>query len=203
MTVLLHEASGKLLGHSADVKMTGGHFLNELVYADDTMVIAYSDARAKRYMNCIAEAGVVFGLSLNWEKIVAMPTGCPARIARPGGTLVEQKSSMVYLGGVLDATGSVSSELNRRLGLAQSDFKNLEKVWKHANIPQHRKIQIFDTCVGSQLLYCLHTAWLNKAELRKLDGFHARCLRKIPVAILAQAILAQAILAQGLKGGRG
>ena len=43
----------------------------------------------------------------------------------------------------------------------------------------HRKTQIFNTCVGSQLLYCLHTAWLNKAELRKLDGFHARCLRKI------------------------
>ena len=82
--------------------MIGGHFLNELVYANDTMVIAHSDARAKRYMNCIAEAGAVFGLSLNWEKIVAMPIGGPARIARPDGTLVEQKSSMVYLGGVLD-----------------------------------------------------------------------------------------------------
>ena len=80
---------------------------------------------------------------------------------------------------MLDATGSVSSELNLRLGLARSDVKNLERVWKHANIPQHRKILIFDTCVGSQLLYCLHTAWLNKAELRKLDGFHARCQRKI------------------------
>ena len=86
---------------------------------------------------------------------------------------------MVDPRGVLDATGSVSSELNRRLGLARSDFKNLEKVWKHANSPQHRKIVIFDICVGSQLLYCLHTGWLNKAKLRKLDGFHARCLRKI------------------------
>ena len=49
---------------------------------------------------------------------------------------LEQKSSMVDLGGALDATGSVSSELNRRLGLARSDFKNLERVWKHANSPQ-------------------------------------------------------------------
>ena len=42
-----------------------------------------------------------------------------------------------------------------------------------------RKIRIFDACIGSQLLYCLHTAWLNKAFLRQLDGFEARSLRKI------------------------
>ena len=63
--------------------------------------------------------------------------------------------------------------------VARSDLKNLERVWKHANIPQHRKILFFDTCVGSQLLYCMHTAWLNRAGLKKLDGFHARCLQKI------------------------
>ena len=31
----------------------------------------------------------------------------------------------------------------------------------------------------SKLLYGLHTAWLAKAERRKLDGFQARCLRRI------------------------
>ena len=33
--------------------------------------------------------------------------------------------------------------------------------------------------IGSKLLYCLHTAWLNKAFFRRLDGFQARCMRKI------------------------
>ena len=28
-------------------------------------------------------------------------------------------------------------------------------------------------------MYCLHTAYLNKAERRKLDGFQARCMRQI------------------------
>ena len=61
----------------------------------------------------------------------------------------------------------------------RSDFKNLERVWRHANISLHRKIWIFDTSIGSQLLYCLHTAWLNRAGFRKLDGLHARSFRKI------------------------
>ena len=31
----------------------------------------------------------------------------------------------------------------------------------------------------SRLLYSLHIAWLRKAELRKIDAFQAKCLRKI------------------------
>ena len=111
------------------------------MYADDTMVIAHSDARAEWYMNCIAEAGAVFGLSFNWDAIAAMPIGGPARMARPDGTLAEQKS-MLYLGGALDARDNLSSKLNRRLGLARSDVKNLERVWKHANVSYYRKILI-------------------------------------------------------------
>ena len=43
----------------------------------------------------------------------------------------------------------------------------------------NKKIHIFQACVVSKLLYCLHTMWLNKAELRKIDGFQAKCLRSI------------------------
>ena len=37
----------------------------------------------------------------------------------------------------------------------------------------------FQACVVSKLLYCLHTMWPNKAELRKIDGFQAKCLHSI------------------------
>ena len=33
--------------------------------------------------------------------------------------------------------------------------------------------------VISKLLYGLSSAWLNKAEMRRLDGFYCRCLRAI------------------------
>ena len=80
---------------------------------------------------------------------------------------------------VLDECGDIGSELNRRLGSARAAFKTLTQVWKHARISRQHKVRIFEACIGSQLLYCLHTAWLNKAALRKLDGLQAWCLRKI------------------------
>ena len=65
------------------------------------------------------------------------------------------------------------------MGMAMSDFEALETVWKHADITRNRKIVLYRACVLQKLLYCLHTAWLPVNALRKLDGFHTRCLRKI------------------------
>ena len=52
-------------------------------------------------------------------------------------------------------------------------------MWRHASITKKRRIAIYKACVFQKLLYCLDTSWLTAAAGRKLDGFHARCLRKI------------------------
>ena len=69
--------------------------------------------------------------------------------------------------------------MNRRLGMAKADFDALICVWKHAYLACAKKLQIFSACVVSRLMYSLHTAWLCKADLRKIDAFQARCLRSI------------------------
>merc|ERR1712224_287870 len=42
-----------------------------------------------------------------------------------------------------------------------------------------RKVQCFQAVISSKLLYGLSSAWLNEAEQRRLNGFQARCLRRI------------------------
>jgi len=86
---------------------------------------------------------------------------------------------MVYLGSLLAADGQIGTELARRLGMAMADFEALERVWKHASISKSRKIKIYNACVLQKLMYCMETTWLTASATRKLDGFHARCLRKI------------------------
>ena len=80
---------------------------------------------------------------------------------------------------MLQSDGSCGSELNRRLGEATSVLNKLCRVWSHANISGHRKIQIYVSCVVSKLMYNLPGMWFNTAEVRKLDAFHSRALRKI------------------------
>ena len=64
---------------------------------------------------------------------------------------------------------------------------------------RRRKLELFASLIESRLLYGLTGAWLRVAERRRLDGFHARCLRqilKIPPAYFSrisnQKVLASA-----------
>ena len=70
-------------------------------------------------------------------------------------------------------------EISRRIGMATRDFKALARIWNRSGLSRSRKVHIFEACVLSRLAYALEAAWLPVACRRRLDGFHARCLRKI------------------------
>ena len=108
-----------------------------------------------------------------------LSAGGSACILKPDGNEILQKDGIIYLGSLITSDGKVGTELSRRLGAARAEFETLSRVWSHSTLDNVRKLRIFDACVVSKLLYCLHTSFLNKQELRRLDAFQARCLRKI------------------------
>ena len=95
-TVLWFDASAELRlrlpRSSSDIAV------DELVYADDTMVVAVDASRAETYMSCIASAGMDYGLCFNWRKVEASPIRCNFRVLKPDGCSIECKSSMICLG---------------------------------------------------------------------------------------------------------
>ena len=86
---------------------------------------------------------------------------------------------MTYLGANVYADGGLKRELSRKLAAAWSDFQKLRRLWNHTSLPKARKICIFQAVIVSRLMYGLNSAWLNVAELRRLNGFQSRCLRVI------------------------
>ena len=95
------------------------------------------------------------------------------------GTSITKTDSIGYLGATLNENGKISSELGRRLGIAWADFRNLLQVWNHVPIPLQRREQIFNAVILPQIMYGLSSSWLCVADRRRLDGFQARCLRKL------------------------
>jgi len=83
----------------------------------------------------------------------------------------------VYLGSLISDDGRVAAELQKRLGMANGDFRILSRVWRHSSLGRHKKLQLLDALIFSKLLYGLPAVWLNAAESRKLNGFQNRCLR--------------------------
>ena len=86
----------------------------------------------------------------------------------------------VYLGSTVSDNLSLESELNRRIGKASSSFARLSRrVWENSKLTKHTKVQVYNTCVLSTLLYGSECWNLHSREERRLNTFHMRCLRRI------------------------
>ena len=140
-------------------------------------------------MSHVGAAGKAVGLSFNWSKLEVRPVKTCARILKEDGDFVPVKDSMVYLGSSLASNGRIGPELNRRIGLAHADFRNLQRIWSNSSLTMTRKTNIFGACIVSKALHGLEVACLNVSDKRRLDGFQARCLRricKIPPAFVSR-----------------
>ena len=178
MTVLMHDAKQLLRAHPAYTPH-GGQQIEELLYADDTLLIHSDPAVVKAYMDCVSSAGANYGLQFNWAKLENMPVRCNAEFFTPNGDPIRLKQSFKYLGSMLSNSGQAGTELSCRLGASRTEFDNLCRVWSHASLSQQKKLRIYEACVVSKLMYSLEVVYLNAAKTRKLDAFHHKCLRRI------------------------
>ena len=153
--------------------------VEELLYADDTLILGNDSKIIERYIQTIATQGKKYGLSLNMDKLEMIRMNTKLDIMDPMQNAIPCKQSMRYLGALLSDTGNIRSELGQRIGLARQEFHELARIWKHANISRHRKIELYTSCVVSKLLYALHSTWLSKQQRCKLNAFHCKCLRAI------------------------
>jgi hypothetical protein len=153
--------------------------LFDILYADDTLLLGTAAGDVEAYAKAVETAGAWYGMSLHWGKTQAMSICTTTCIKDPRGKPMEDKGSMVYLGGLLVANGRADSEISRKIGTALGDFRQLAKVWSHSNISRGRKQELFHSLVVSKLLYGLSSLWLVRTQRRRLDGVYARCLRRI------------------------
>ena len=178
MTVIMHDSTTQVqqeLGHTLAAPLS----INDLLYADDTLLINYSSEHIQKHMDAIISVGAKYGLEINWQKVDMMGVRCHPIVSNMNGVNINEKTSIQYLGASLSVDGYIQSEVSWRIGMATADFNVLDVLWTHANVSKFDKYKIYISCIISKLLYGLQTVWLTKQQRNKLDGFHARCVRKI------------------------
>lgn len=84
MTVLLHDTATQLQQAFPDSQ--SGLHVDELVYADDTLLVGVSSDHVQAYMECIEAAGKNYGLAFNWRKLGSLSIGCGNPVYKPDGT---------------------------------------------------------------------------------------------------------------------
>ena len=85
--------------------------INNLRYADDTVLIATSVEDLQELLNRITTSGRRFGLLLNKGKTNVMATNGTALDIRADGELLEQVDSFTYLGAIITANGGCGADI--------------------------------------------------------------------------------------------
>ena len=179
MSVLLQIVDQEMIGHAGESNTKPYLITPDVLYADDTMLVAEKPEYLQEHLNAVVRIGRTFGLDLNVGKTILLRIRSEANIQGPDGEFIPCQSSAVYLGGLLSVDGQPKSEVTKRLGEAKGAFEKIRSVWNHANLSKQRKIKVLEACVFSKLLYGLESCMLLQADRAKLDAFQARCLRRI------------------------
>ena len=114
--------------------------VDELVYADDTLLVGVNARLIQSLMVHIGKVGRTAGLSFNWSKLESLAVRMKANIQRPDCGTVDENDSLIYFGSALAANGRIGLELGRGIGLAQCDFRSLQCVWAHSCLPRAGKV---------------------------------------------------------------
>ena len=116
----------------AGIKIAGRN-INNLRYADDTMLMAESEEDLKSLLMKVKEESEKVGLKLNIQKMKIMASG-PITSWQIDGETVEKVSDLILGGSKITADGDCSHEIKRCLLLGRKVMTNLDSIFKSRDI---------------------------------------------------------------------
>ena len=142
----------------AGIKIAGRN-INNLRYADDTTLMAESEA-LKRLLMKVKEESEKVGLKLNIQKTKIMAPGpiTSWEIDR------ETVSDFIFLGSRITADGDCSHEIKRCLLLGRKVMTNLDSILKSRDITLPTKIRLVKAMVFPVVMYGCESWTVKKAE---------------------------------------
>ena len=117
---------------------------NELLYADDTLLISKNTIGMNKFLHAIEEESAYYGLRLNQAKCNILSMNGNNQIRFKDGTVVRHTDEATYLGGILTKSVNISTEISSRIASATAPWKSLDLFWKQACCSLKNKILIYN-----------------------------------------------------------
>ena len=143
----------------AGIKIAGRN-INNLRYADDTILMAESEEELKILLMKVEVESEKVGLKLNIQKTKIMASGPITSWEIDGETV----SDFVFLGSKITADGDCSHEIKRCLLLGRRVMSNLYSIFKSRDIPTlPTKVRLVKAMFFPVVMYG-YESWTVKAE---------------------------------------
>ena len=160
-----------------------GENLNNLRYADDTVLMAESVEQLQKLLDTVVLASEAMGLSLNVKKtecmVVSKRSSNPRCNLVSKGERIKQVTKFKYLGYLITSDGRCATEIRKRIAMAKDAFQKMKSILANRNITMTTKIRILKTYIWSVLLYGCECWTINKEIERKLEAAEMWLIRRM------------------------
>ena len=125
--------------------------INNLIYADDTTLMAEREEELKSLLIQVKEDSEKASLKLNIQKTKIMASG-PITSWQIDGETMKTVTDFIFLGSKISADGDCSHEIKRRLLLGGKAMTNLDSILKSRDITLPTKVCIVKAMIFSSSL---------------------------------------------------
>ena len=153
----------------AGIKIAGRN-INNLIYADDTILVAESEEELKSLLMKVKEESEKVGLKLNIQKTKIMASA-PITSWEIDGETVETVSDFIFLGSKITADGDCIHETERCFLLGRKVMTNLDSILKGRDITLPTKVCLVKDTVFPVVMYGCESWTIKKAECQRIDAF--------------------------------
>ena len=140
-----------------------GRNINNLIYADDTILMAESEEELKSLFMKVKEKSEKVGLKLNIQKTKTMISS-PITSWQIDGETVETVADFIFGGSKITADDDCSHEIKRCLLLRKKIMTNLDSILKSRDITLPTKVRLVKAMVFPVVMYGCESWTIKKAE---------------------------------------
>ena len=146
----------------AGIKIAGRN-INNLRYADDTILLTESEEEPKSLLMKLKEESEKVGLKLSIQKTKIVASG-PITSWEIDGETVETVLDFIFVGSKVTADGDCSPAIKRRLLLGRKVMTNLYSALKSRDITLSTKICLVKAMVFPVVMYGCESWTIKKVE---------------------------------------
>lgn len=161
----------------------GGIPINNLRYADDTVLLAENEEDLQDIVNEINQVGLTYGMKINAKKtktMVISRNSPPPQVEITIDTSnIEQLQNFTYLGHQITENAKCDGEIKRRIEIARSTFSKMNRVLTSNRIPLKTRSRLVQCYVWSTLLYGAETWTVATAIKKKLEALEMWVYRRM------------------------
>ena len=150
----------------AGIKIAGRN-INNLRYADDTILMAESE-ELKSLLMKVKDDSEKVGLKLNIQKTKIMASS-PITSWQISGETMRTVADFISGGSKITADGDCSHEIKRRLLLGRKAMTNLDSILKIRDITLSTKVRLVKALVFPVVVYGCESWTIKQAERQRIE----------------------------------